>query len=185
MFRIVLSVLHTNSYIFSPDMSLFIKIHTRPGSTNYGPQTKCSSVPFLYALWTKTGFYIFKMNRYTSVSQSKGKHVLWPMKIVWNSNFSIQKSQSDCNAQSLSQVTLCDPMNCSPPGSSVHGISQARILDWVAIFSSRGSSWPRDGTCVSGVSCVGRQVLYHQHHDRPDLSLCCLWLLMLVEDEQL
>ena len=39
--------------------------------------------------------------------------------------------------------TLCDPMDCSPPGSSVHGISQARILDWVAISSSRGSSRPR------------------------------------------
>ena len=37
-------------------------------------------------------------------------------------------------------------MDCSPPGSSVHGISQARILEWVAISSSRGSSWPRDGT---------------------------------------
>ena len=40
--------------------------------------------------------------------------------------------------------TLCDPMDCSPPGSSVHGISQERILEWVAISSSRGSSQPRD-----------------------------------------
>ena len=40
--------------------------------------------------------------------------------------------------------TLCDPMNCSPPGSSVHGIFQATILEWVAISFSRGSSWPRD-----------------------------------------
>ena len=39
--------------------------------------------------------------------------------------------------------TLCDPMNCSPPGSSVHGILQARILEWVAISSSTASSWPR------------------------------------------
>ena len=39
--------------------------------------------------------------------------------------------------------TLCDPMDCSPPGSSVHGISQARILKWVAISFSRGSSWPK------------------------------------------
>ena len=36
--------------------------------------------------------------------------------------------------------TLCDPMDCSPPGSSVHGIFQARILEWVAISFSRGSS---------------------------------------------
>ena len=46
--------------------------------------------------------------------------------------------------------TLWDPMNCSPPGSSVHGISQARILECIAISSSRGSSWPRDWT---GISC--------------------------------
>ena len=43
-------------------------------------------------------------------------------------------------------------------------ILQARILEWVATPSSRGSSQPRDGTCVSYVSCIGRQVLYHYHH---------------------
>ena len=42
--------------------------------------------------------------------------------------------------------TLCDPMGCSPPGSSVRGILQARILEWVAIPFSRGPSQPRDGT---------------------------------------
>ena len=41
-------------------------------------------------------------------------------------------------------LTLCDPMDCSLPGSSVHGIFQARVLEWVAISFSRGSSWPRD-----------------------------------------
>ena len=41
-------------------------------------------------------------------------------------------------------LTLCDPMDCSPPGSSVHGILQARMLEWVAISSSKGSSRPRD-----------------------------------------
>ena len=56
-------------------------------------------------------------------------------------------------------LTLCDPMDCSPPGSSVHGIPQARILEWVAIPSSRGCSWPGDWTWVS---CIGRWVLYHQ-----------------------
>ena len=48
--------------------------------------------------------------------------------------------------------TLCDPMDCSPPGSSVHGILQARILEWVAIPFSRGSSWPRDQTPVSYIA---------------------------------
>ena len=59
------------------------------------------------------------------------------------------------------QPTLCDPMDCSPPGSSVHSILQARILECFAIPSSRGSSQPRDHTCLSYVSCTGRQLLYH------------------------
>ena len=45
--------------------------------------------------------------------------------------------------------TLCNPMDCSPPGSSVHGISQASILEWVAISSSKGSSQPSDWTHIS------------------------------------
>ena len=48
--------------------------------------------------------------------------------------------------------TLCDPMDCSPPGSSVHGILQARILEWAAISFSRGSSQPRDWTQVSHIT---------------------------------
>ena len=53
-------------------------------------------------------------------------------------------------AKSLqSCLTLCNPMDCSPPGSSVHGILQARILEWVAISFSKGSSWPRNQTYVS------------------------------------
>ena len=50
--------------------------------------------------------------------------------------------------------TLCNPMDCCPPGSSVHGILQARILDWVAISSFRGSSWPSDWTPVSWSSAL-------------------------------
>ena len=49
-------------------------------------------------------------------------------------------------------------MDCSLPGSSVHGIFQARTLEWVAISFSRGSSQPRDGTHIS---CIGRQIPYH------------------------
>ena len=45
-------------------------------------------------------------------------------------------------------LTLCDPMGCSQPGSSVHGTLQARILEWVAMPSSRGSSQPRDQACI-------------------------------------
>ena len=52
-------------------------------------------------------------------------------------------------------------MVCNLPGSSVHGNFQARIPEWVAISCSRDSSQPRDQTCISGISCIGRQILYH------------------------
>ena len=64
-------------------------------------------------------------------------------------------------AQLLSCPTLCNSMDCRPPGSSVHGIVQARILEWVAMPFSRGSSGPRDQTPGSCISCTDRQTLYH------------------------
>ena len=60
----------------------------------------------------------------------------------------------------LSRVWLCNPTDCSLPGSSVHEIPQARIPQWVAMLSSRGSSQPRDRTRVSYVSWIGRRILY-------------------------
>ena len=56
-----------------------------------------------------------------------------------------------------SRPTLCNPMDYSPPGSSVHGILQARILEWVAISYSKLSSCPRGQTCIS---CIGQRILY-------------------------
>ena len=65
----------------------------------------------------------------------------------------------------FSHVQLfCDPRDCSPPGSSVHKVSQARTLERVAIPFSRASSLPRDPTGVSCISCIGRWVLYHEGH---------------------
>ena len=60
---------------------------------------------------------------------------------------------------SKSCLSLCNPTDHSSPGSSVHGILQARILEWVTISYSRGSSQSRDWTRVSYVSCIGRRVL--------------------------
>ena len=65
-----------------------------------------------------------------------------------------------CAKSVQSCMTLCNSMDCSPPGSSVHGILQARILERVAISFSRRPSWPRDRTLVSHVFCIGRWVLY-------------------------
>ena len=64
-------------------------------------------------------------------------------------------------AQSLSCVQLLWPHGCSLTGSSVRGILQARILEWVAISYSRGSSWPRDQAPILCISCIGRQILNH------------------------
>ena len=68
-----------------------------------------------------------------------------------------------CEMSEVAQLcpTLCDHMGCSPPGSSVHGIFQARVLEWVAISFSRGSSQPRDWTQVS---CIVSETLYHLSH---------------------
>ena len=73
-----------------------------------------------------------------------------------------------CAKSLQSYLTLCDPTNYSPPGSSVHRILQARILEWVAVPSCGGTSWVRDPTCVSWVSCI----LYHYcHHYMPNTAL--------------
>ena len=85
-----------------------------------------------------------------------------------------------CAKSLQSCPTLCNAMDCSPPGSSVHGISRARIMEQVAISSTRRSFQPRDQTHFCG-SCIGRQVLYHWdilYHWRWEQQglkrLCCL-----------
>ena len=66
---------------------------------------------------------------------------------------------------------LCHPRDCSPPGSSVHAISQARILEWVAIFSSRGSSWSQNQTCISSVSCLTGRYFFITEPGKPSSLL--------------
>ena len=56
--------------------------------------------------------------------------------------------------------TLCNPVAYGPTDSSVHGTLQARILEWVVMPSSKGSSQPTDQTCISSASCTSRRVLY-------------------------
>ena len=71
-----------------------------------------------------------------------------------------------CVLVTQSCLTLRGPMDCSPPGSSVYGILQARILEWVAISSFRGSSQPRDWTHVYSVFCTDRRILHHLNHEK-------------------
>ena len=107
--------------------------------------------------WTEISFLIRRMSagqEYTlgnshaitgpTVTQSPGK-----------AKSHARFSWDDC-AYTRAQLwlTLCDPMNCSLPGSSVCGISQLRIPEWVAVPSPRGSSWPRELTRVSCVSFI-------------------------------
>ena len=94
---------------------------------------------------------------------------------LWLKSISNKKEESKCMGAFLqkeritvshgqcihTQWILRDPLDCSLPGSSVHGTLQARILEWVAISFSREFSWPRDQTHVSWVSYIGRWILYH------------------------
>ena len=90
---------------------------------------------------------------WTSPKNSPRASVFPSVKLVFNSGTP--------HVLTLSCWTLYNPRDCSPPGSSVLGVSQARILERVAISSSRGSSRSRDQTCNSCISCIGRQILYH------------------------
>ena len=83
--------------------------------------------------------------------------------------FSLKLCESGSeNEVTQSCPTLCKPMDCSPPGSSVHGIFQARVLEWVAISFSRGSSRPRDRTWVS---CLQADALSSEPPGKPKLSV--------------
>ena len=78
--------------------------------------------------------------------------VSWPLSLLPTVH-----SPHDVCMHAQSCPTLCNPMDCSPLGSSVHGISQARTLGWVAISFSRRSSWPKNQIHIS---CAGRWILY-------------------------
>ena len=77
-----------------------------------------------------------------------------------------------CYAKSLQLcLTLCDPIDCSLPGSSLHGILQTRILQWVAGPFSRGSSWPRYQTRISYGSCIAGRFFTNEPHGKLLLTL--------------
>ena len=86
--------------------------------------------------------------------------------------------------QAQSYLTPWDPMDYRPPGSSVHGIPQARILEWIAMSSSRGSFRPRDRTQISCNSCFGRQIHSPLSHVgspwmvlyRDPVPIFCMWI---------
>ena len=92
------------------------------------------------------GVFLERILEWVAISSSNNSWYILP-------NFSPEHTVTDLVVLVVqSYQTLCDPMNCSPPGSSVHGISEASILEWAASSSSKGSSWPRDWTHIS---CIG------------------------------
>ena len=81
----------------------------------------------------------------------------------------LRKTRSVCSV--LSHAQLWDPMGCNPPGPSVRGVLQARVLERVAMSSSRGPSWLRDRTRVSCISCIAGGFFYPLSH----LGGCRVW----------
>jgi len=125
----------------------------------------CSSPNCFYALSRSDNWPCCFCSFWTSSSQirviafilpSKTPHLntrgLLLLSLKWNSVKPPSRGFGRSVLVAQSCLTLCDPMECSPPGSSVHGILQARILEWVAIPFSRKSSWPRDWTWVSCIA---------------------------------
>ena len=99
-------------------------------------------------------------SRWWGWNQGSG-HGCWFKFCVWRKREEMLVVWVLCIQSLQSCLALCDAMDCTPPGSSVHGILQTKIMGWVAMPSSRGSSWTRDWTCVSYISCIGSCVLYH------------------------
>ena len=134
------------------------------------PGEKQTSPSFTTGGWDIPGGIVVKMlpsnPRGAGSIPGRGAQILyacWPKNNIY---IYIVKNQQYCNKSnccclvSKSSLTLCDPMDCSLPGFSVHGIFRARILEWVAISCCKGSSQPRDRTQVFCISCIGRRVLY-------------------------
>lgn len=138
--------------------NLYVMLSTKPGNDKYSTdvghkknQCKLSSTP-----QSPKGLE----KRFSSLSmhqihlEGTGPHVC----SFWFSRLEVRATLLQL------YLTLCNPMDCTPPDSSMYGILQAGILQGVAIPFSMGSSPPRDQTQVSHVSCIGRHVLYYYRH---------------------
>ena len=110
----------------------------------------------------------FSQARRNSSHKNESDSVWWELRIAWQVPFLTERSVHGCSAESVDYSLAVD--------SSVYGISWARILEWVAISFSRGSSRPRDWTCISW---IGRWILYYwanwEAHALTCLCAICLW----------
>ena len=112
-------------------------------------------------------FILFFFNFYFVLEYS-WLAMLWQLQVNREGNQPYIYMYPCVHAKSLQLCpTLCDPMDCSPPDSHIHGILQARILEWVTMPTSSGSSPPRDWTAVSCVSCIAGDSLLLSHLGSP------------------
>ena len=98
------------------------------------------------------------------VNSVKPQKTEWTFRVGSGTWGKLQRDTCVCVKSLQSCLALCDPMDSNLPGSSVHGILQARILEWVAISSSRGSSQPRDQTCTFWISCHRQEDSLPSYH---------------------
>ena len=112
------------------------------------------------------------------LTRQNGEGYLWPSACsLFTPGKALSWQTEDCGCFNVCEclvaqlcLTLCNPLDCSLPGSSIHGIFQARVLEWVVISSSRGSSQTRDwNLCL--LQC--RQILYPLRHQTPFKILKC------------
>ena len=123
-------------------LALFgLQVHLKPPPHLPCPPTPVCLHSYLLVLLTVQALFCFADVAHTAFSNG-----------IFFQKPSLSESESEVTQLCL---TLCNPVDCSLPGSSIHGILQARILEWVAISFSRGSSRPRDRTRVSHI--VGRR----------------------------
>ena len=118
-----------------------------------------SSLPFTLLYFSSQHLFLWDVTAWTCLFIIFCPTPSIGMEAQWEKGFGSQCLHASSVAQSC--PILWDSMNYSPPDFSVHGILQARLLEWVSIPTSSESSQPRDQTHISCVSCFGRQILYH------------------------
>ena len=150
------------------DWGLVLRSGRSPGGWHGSSlQYSCLENPMGRGAWLDTVHRVAQ-----SQTQLKWLSILWDLSCLL---FKLQVPSSYFLRKVLvaqSYLTLCNPIDCSLPDSSVHGILQARIPEWAAMPSSRGSSWPRDWTCVSHT--VGRFFTIWATREAPQLYDTCL-----------
>ena len=125
--------------------------HQAPPSLGFSRQEYWSGLPFPSPMHERKKYWISEIHDLSSFMVMLSKPLFTSCAIIVL--YCIEVAQS-C-------PTLCDPIDSSLSGSSIHGIFQAGVLEWIAISFSRGSSWPRDWSHILCISFIGRQILYH------------------------